>query len=281
MPQAQAQARFDDRVAAHAGAAIEERAHDVLGHMPVAQQLHAGRLELVAAPAHVFADSPHKVDDAEAAAEGPTVTQRTLALFAAAQRSVHIMSPYFIPGEHGMAMIRAAGATDANGRIVLVTNSLASTDEPLVYAEYAKHRVELLKAGVRVYEVGATLGRGTGQGATPGHSIDRLHAKVASIDGRVVFIGSMNLDPRSAIVNTEMGLVIDSPEIAQTLSTLFRHDLVHNVYRLRLSADGERIEWVETTADGGQRVHHMEPGDNWRTRLQIWLLAPFVAADLL
>ena len=78
-----------------------------------------------------------------------------------------------------------------------------------------------------------------------------------------------------------MGLVIESPQIAQTLSTLFRQDIARNVYKLQLSADGERIEWVETTADGGQRVHHLEPGDNWRTRLQIWLLAPFVASDLL
>ena len=281
LPPAQARAYFDERVAAHAGGPIEERAHDVLGRTPVAQQLQGGRLELVLAPAQVFADSPHKVDDAEAAAEGPTVTQRTLALFGTAQESVHIMSPYFIPGERGMAMIRAAGATDANGRIVLVTNSLASTDEPLVYAEYAKHRLDLLKAGVRLYEVGATLGRGTGMGFTVGHSIDRLHAKVAAIDGRVVFIGSMNLDPRSAIINTEMGLVIESPQIAQILSTLFRQDIARNVYKLQLSADGERIEWVETTADGGQRIHHLEPGDNWRARLQIWLLAPFVAADLL
>jgi putative cardiolipin synthase len=281
LPPAQARADFDERIAAHAGPAIEERAHDVLGHTPLAQQLRSGRLELVLAPAQVFADSPHKVDDVEAAAEGPTVTQRTLALFGTAKDTVHIMSPYFIPGERGMAMIRAAGATEANGRIVLVTNSLASTDEPLVYAEYAKHRLDLLKAGVRLYEVGATLGRGTGLGFTVGHSVDRLHAKVASIDGRVVFIGSMNLDPRSAIVNTEMGLVIESPQIAQTLSMLFRQDLARNVYKLQQSADGERIEWVETTADGSQRIHHLEPGDNWRIRLQIWLLAPFVAADLL
>jgi putative cardiolipin synthase len=281
LPPAQARAAFDERVAAHAGAAIEERAHDVLGHAPLVQQLQAGRLALVLAPAQVFADSPHKVDDAEAAAEGPTVSQRTLALFATARESVHITSPYFIPGEHGMAMIRAAGATDANGRIVLVTNSLASTDEPLVYAEYAKHRIDLLKAGVRVYEVGATLGRSAGLGGFLGHSVDRLHAKLASIDGRTVFIGSMNLDPRSAIINTEMGLVITSAQIAKTLSQLFQNSLSHNVYKLQLSADGERIEWVETTLDGGQRIHHLEPGDNWRTRLQIWLLAPVVAADLL
>ena len=281
LPPAQARADFDRRVQAGAGAAIEERAHDVLGRTPVAQQLQAGRLELVTAPARVFADSPHKVDDAEAAAEGPTVTQRTLQLFATARESVHIMSPYFIPGERGMAMIRAAGATDANGRIVVVTNSVASTDEPLVYAEYAKYRIALLQAGVRLYEVDAGLGRGAGPGSTAGHSVDRLHAKVASIDGRTVFIGSMNLDPRSAVINTEMGLAIDSPQIARSLSTLFREDLSHSVYKLQLSADGERIEWVETTVDGRKKVHHLEPGGNWRVRLQIWLLAPFVAADLL
>ena len=134
-PDASARSTFDELVR-DAGPPFEERAQDVLGNTPLALQLQSGRLELQAAPARVLADSPHKADgDA-----GPTVSRQVLALFASARQNVHIASPYFIPGEAGLAMLRAAGATQDNGRIVLITNSIGSTDEPLAYAAYAQQR---------------------------------------------------------------------------------------------------------------------------------------------
>ena len=81
------------------------------------------------------------------------MTDRTLALFAAAHDDVKIASPYFIPGERGMAIIRAVGATQDNGRLTLLTNSLGSSDVPLAYEGYAHYRLEMLKAGVRIVVV--------------------------------------------------------------------------------------------------------------------------------
>src|SRR5450755_425478 len=280
VPPPEARQRFDAIVAA-ARQRVEERPNDVLGQTPLAEQLDAGRVVLELASARVFADTPDKAAAGDLPMTGPTVTDQTLALFAAATQEVDIASPYFIPGSRGMAMIRAVGATEENGRITLVTNSLGSTDEPLVYAGYARYRLDMLKAGVRIFEIGPSLSRNTQRLGNFGRSISRLHAKAAVIDHQLVFIGSMNFDGRSDHSNTEVGLVIDSPAIAKTAVRLFRESLASGAYKLRLSTDGEHIEWLETDGEGRQIVHTQEPDDDWLLRLKMRLLAPFVAEDLL
>ena len=280
LPAAEARQRFDE-LTGRAGPGIAERPRDVLGATPVAQQLDGGALTLTLATARVLADSPDKVAGVTAATSAQTVTDQTLRVFTAAKEEVNIASPYFIPGERGMAIIRAVGATEENGRITLVTNSLGSTDEPMVYRGYARYRLAMLKAGVRIYEVSPSLSRRSGKLGNFGRSLGRLHAKAATMDRKTIFIGSLNLDARSARANTEMGLVIESPELAQTVSQLFRASLVTGAYKLRLSADGEHIEWVETDADGKQTAHTTEPDDDAWLRLKLWLLSPFVSDELL
>jgi putative cardiolipin synthase len=265
--------RFDARVS-ETHVRIDERAQDMLGATSLAQQLESGALTLAFARAGVFADTPDKV-------AGPTVTEQTLRLFAGARDEVIIASPYFIPDEPGMALIRAVGATEENGRITLVTNSFGSTDEPLAFRSYARYRIDMLKAGMRIYEISPSLGQRSGQLRNFRRSQARLHAKAAAIDGRAVFIGSMNLDARSARTNTEVGLVIESPELAQTVRGLARDALASGAYKLRLSADGQRIEWVETDANGQLIVHTDEPDDNPWLRLRLWLMWPFVSDELL
>jgi putative cardiolipin synthase len=271
--------RFDD-LAAAGGATIKERPRDVLGNPPLGGQLDTGDLSLAIASARVFADDPLKATGVEHLPQGTTVVDKTLALFAQATE-VSIASPYFIPGEKGMKLIRAAGATQENGRITLVTNSFGSTDEPMVYQSYARYRVPMLKAGVRIYEISPSLTRRSGRVGNFGRSTGRLHAKSAIIDRRTVFIGSMNLDPRSGRTNTEIGLIIESPEVAQTVGSLVGEALLAGAYKLRLGADGERIEWVETDVHGNQIVHPREPEDDWWLRLKMQLLRPFVPEHLL
>lgn len=267
--------RFDTRVG-EARVRVDERTRDMLGATPLAQQIDSGSLTLAFARVSVFADTPDK-------RSGPTVTDQTLRLFAGAHDEVTIASPYFIPGERGMALIRAGGATDENGRITLITNSFGSTDEPLAFRSYARYRMDMLRAGVRIYEISPTLSQRSGK--LPNFSLRRsqarLHAKAAVIDGRTLFIGSMNLDPRSERTNTEVGLAIESPELAQIVSGLARDALASGAYKLRLSADGQRIEWLETGADGHVTVHMGEPDDNPLLRLRLWLLRPFVSDELL
>ena len=265
--------RFDARVG-EANVRIDERARDLLGATSLAQQLASGALTLAFARATVFADTPDK-------GAGPTVTEQTLRLFAGAHDEVNIASPYFIPDERGMALIRAVGATEENGRITLITNSFGSTDEPLAFRSYTRYRLDMLRAGVRIYEMSPTLSQRSGKLPSFRRSQARLHAKAAVIDRRMLFIGSMNIDARSARTNTEVGLVIESPELAQSVRALARDALASGAYKLRLSADGQRIEWVETDADGHQVVHTDEPGHNPWLRLKLWLVWPFVSEELL
>ncbi|HEV8314892.1 MAG TPA: phospholipase D family protein [Burkholderiaceae bacterium] len=278
LPPDEARARFDELVG-RAAASIPERPRDVLDNPAVAHELDSGTLTLTLANARVLADSPDKVAGVSEESSAQTVSAQTVRVFAAARDEVNVASPYFIPGERGMAIMRAA--TQANGRITLVTNSLGSTDEPMVYRGYARYRLAMLKIGVRIYELSPSLARRSGKLGNFGRSLSRLHAKAATIDRKTIFIGSLNLDARSARANTEMGLVIDSPELAATMSRLFTAGLVTGAYKLRLAPDGEHIEWVETDADGRQTVHSTEPDDDAWLRLKLWLLSPFVSDELL
>jgi putative cardiolipin synthase len=101
------------------------------------------------------------------------------------------------------------------------------------------------------------------------------------IDRRQLFVGSLNLDHRSAWSNTEAGLLIDSPQLAQGIVALLENDRKESVYELRLGADGESIEWVVTGADGSEHVLADEPHNDWLLRLKMWLIGPFTSEDLL
>lgn len=261
---------------------LPERDRDILGHGGVAAQLDSGVLDQVFAPARVFADSPEKVEGAsDANAPNTTVNAQTLALFTAAQDSVEIISPYLVPDERAMAMMRQG--LERGGRIDLITNSADATDEPLVYAGYARYRLAMLEAGIHIYELGPDLSSHFGKLGEFGASYGRLHVKAAVIDGHLIFIGSMNMDARSANINTESGLVIDRAElVGGTNGTASLRDLLKSsAYELRLSADGKRIEWVEHRPDGSSLVHSEEPGTSFWQRLKLRLLSPFVGEELL
>jgi putative cardiolipin synthase len=279
-PAQAAQARFDELLR-DASPSVAEPERDMLGKTPVAQQLDNGTLELDYGTARVFADPPDKAADMSDAALEGTVSEQTLALFAQAQGSVTIVSPYFIPGERGLEIMRRG--IRAGGEVTLITNSIGATDEPLVHASYSRYRLDMLRAGVDIHELSpASSMNRWGRFGRFGRSIGRLHAKVAVIDQRLMFIGSMNLDARSARANTEVGLVIESPALVEQASTTLFHSLVDDAsYELRLGADRADIEWIETRADGTRIIHTDEPDHAWLLRLKLWLLSAFVGEDLL
>jgi len=278
---AQREAREHFDAAVHdATARLGEHQRDVAGNSSLLRQLDRGALTLVHAPARVLADSPDKAADGQAA-QIETVAEQTLALLAAAHDEVRIVSPYFIPGARGLQIVRALGSAGQHSRITLLTNSFGSTDELLAYASYASYRWDLLKAGVRIHELSPTLARDSTGLSYLRPAIGRLHTKMLTIDRRWLFIGSMNLDPRSANLNTEAGIVIDSPELARQVNRVLDHGIASGAYRLRLGSDAERIEWVETDWQGNESVHAAEPHNNAWQRLRIWLLQPFVSEDLL
>jgi len=180
----------------------------------VAAELAAGRVALEAASVEVVADAPQKALGGDAFG---TVAAAHDALLASARSEVLIASPYFVPGAEARRTL--AGLRDRDVAVSVLTNSLATTDEPLVHYGYANHRPALLQAGVDLHELmpAAEAGAekhgsfgGSGGGSTIG-SPGRLHTKLTVIDEERLFVGSMNMDARSARVNTEAGLVIKSP----------------------------------------------------------------------
>ena len=249
-------------------------ARDPLGHDAVGRQLDDGHLELLFAPVQVLADAPDKV--LRAATLDDSALGQGLGRLRQARSEVVIVSPYFIPGERGMAMLREA--TAARVRVSVLTNSMAATDEPVVHQAYARYRAAMLDLGVAIHELSPGLSRKAGVFGDFRSSDGRLHAKVAVADRRWVLMGSMNMDGRSAYANTELGLLIDSPEIAWELRSLMQRAHASSFYRVRRAGLG--IEWV--ARDGGtERVHDAEPGAGLGLRVKTSLLSLFIDEQLL
>jgi putative cardiolipin synthase len=123
-------------------------------------------------------------------------------------------------------------------RVRVLTNSLAANDVAAVHAGYAKRREPLLEAGVKVFELKRGQGEAAARGGPGGSSSASLHAKTFAVDGAKVFVGSFNFDPRSARLNTEMGLIIESPELARRLHEWFDTRVPLLAYEVRRAADG-------------------------------------------
>ena len=236
-------------------------------------------LKLVPAPARVLADNPAKAVDGSSVDDGRIVYQHVVSLLDGATREVLIISPYFIPTAEVTTHLRGLRARGVTVRVL--TNSLASTDMPPVFAAYSRHRVDLLRMGVELYELRADPGRPRGllKSFTP--SKTALHAKAVLVDDRVVFVGSMNLDPRSRQENTEDGLVILSPELGKRMARIFALGASpENSYAVRLKADGTSLEWV-TAGPKGEEHYSSEPDVGFLRRVVTPLLRVTVPEALL
>ena len=245
------------------------RYRDAVKDTPLVRELRQNPLAQEWVGIRLLVDPPEK-----ASGQAPPQDWLVTGLHAAlgeATRSVDLISPYFVPGEQGTALMAANAARGVRMRVV--TNSLAATDVVAVHPGYARRRVDLLKAGVALYELKAEPSRlePPRPWGLSGSSTASLHGKAFAIDGRRAFVGSFNIDPRSVSLNTEMGLVIESPTLARTLTQTLDSDLPRHAYRLRL-AEGEQLEWTEQTATGIV-VHHREPEASWWRRVMAWILA--------
>lgn len=244
---------------------------------PLMRELLSHSLTLEWTTAHILYDDPAKVarpaDDADT-----HLLPRLLAAMGKPQRELDLVSPYFVPGEEGTRVLSAYAA--AGVRVRVLTNALAATDVAAVHAGYRKYRVKLLRGGVRLYELKPELANappGTetaprrGYGSA-GSSATSLHAKTFAIDRQRVFVGSFNFDPRSSRLNTEMGVVLDSPALAGRLAEVFDARVPEDAYEVRLAGDGDGLEWVER-GEGGELVHDSEPDTGWLRRMWIRLLS--------
>ena len=182
-----------------------------------------------------------------------------------------LVSPYFVPGEEGTAALVALAARGVKVRIL--TNSLSSSDVKSVHSGYAKRREDLLRAGIRLYELKTTAAHDThGTYSLGSSSSSGLHAKTFAVDRNRIFVGSFNFDQRSARLNTEMGLVIDSPTLAQGLAEAFDTIVPLAAYEVRLAPEGRGLEWIERSAAGEKR-YDTEPETTWLLRAKVEFLS--------
>jgi putative cardiolipin synthase len=194
-------------------------------------------------------------------------------------RSIDIVSPYFVPGDEGteaLAQLARSGV-----RVRVLTNSLASSDERIVHAGYMKRRVDLLRAGVRLYELKpsaaeAALESLRVRGRFGAGKVSGLHAKTYAVDNQRIFIGSFNFDQRSALLNTEMGIVIDGSHAARRLARLFDEEVPAIAYELRLTGDGsDELVWIDRRRDGTTVRYDVDPQTTWAQRFVVGFLAGF------
>ena len=221
------------------------------------------------ARAEVLVDSPDKASVEDGDAIGALFRRRLLRAAADVQSELVIVSPYFVPGEKGEALLEKLRARGV--RVRVLTNSLLSTDVVAVHAGYRRYRVPLLEAGVELYEVKPLPGKPNPRGGvlkSPSSGQFSLHAKAFVFDRKRIFIGSANFDRRSLHLNTEIGLMIDSPELARQV--VQRFDAIAqpaNSFVLALSGgkdESRHLVW-QSVKDGKPIVYDSEPGDDrWR-----------------
>ncbi|MGZ5276736.1 MAG: phospholipase D family protein [Caldimonas sp.] len=252
---------------------------DVLGYGPLSEDLDAGQVGLQWGTARAFADPPEKLlAMTPKIAFEMSVTNNVMMQVWQAKNDLVLTSPYMIPGDAGMASIRRL--EDAHVKMTVITNSLAATDEPLVHNGYARYRPAMLEAGVDLYELSPTRTQMTKRLGMFGTSLGRLHAKTAVIDKRIIFIGSMNLDPRSASTNTEFGMFIDSPALAKELLRVINISKLEGAYKVRFAPKSKQLQWL-TIEDDKETILTVEPESSFWLRLHNMLLGWFVSDQLL
>ncbi|PIE47570.1 MAG: hypothetical protein CSA42_03135 [Gammaproteobacteria bacterium] len=219
--------------------------------------------------AHFYSDPPTKISAAKDFSYQDSVIAKTVPFIASTKQQLLIISPYFVPTKLGSQFL--IDIAKKGKRVIVMTNSLASTDITLVHAGYQKYRKALLAAGVEIYEFKPEpkhdeYGDEEYQqkyrddydinGILPDSNAS-LHAKSFTVDDKYLFVGSPNLDPRSAKLNTELGIVFDSARLAKVVNKAFEQNKDVVNYRLKLNPKG-KIEW-HTLENGKQVVYYHEP----------------------
>ncbi|WP_338516451.1 phospholipase D family protein [Alteromonas gracilis] len=178
-------------------------------------------------------------------------------------KTLTIVSPYFVPTEDGVnALIRAS---QRGIDITIVTNSLASTDVFAVHGWYAKYRKSLVNAGIQLWEVKAT-GDKASFGITTGSSKASLHAKLLVIDDDIFATGSMNMDPRSGNLNTELMVFLTSPEFVSFIKPVMRERLTESAYKVEVNND--KLIWRDLQSN---TITEHEPDASVFRRFGAWI----------
>jgi len=215
------------------------------------------------APYTLAVDSPDKAFKSKAAEAASIITPLRESLLAA-EKEMLVISPYFVPLKSGIeafSEVRSRGID-----VTIITNSLAANNQSSVHGGYAPSRKPLLKAGVKIYEVRPDADvRGSELVAASGAKTT-LHTKAFIVDRKEIFIGSFNFDPRSARINTELGVIIRSPELAERVTVDIDAALAKQTYEVFLNDQG-KLRW-RGFENGEEVIYRKEPQTSWWQRFE-------------
>lgn len=281
---------------------LKVQANDLL------KRIDAGQVPLVWGQAEFLSDHPLKCIDPDDARQAAKMTQKLKGILESARSELLLVTPYFVPGQAGMGLLRKMRGR--NLTIKIITNSFLSSDAPLAQIGYMRYRKDLLRMGVELYEIkptlvqlqhdqdrrqfagdfrrlcnsfiqggGSLIQRGASRIQIGGSSLQfgsesrgSLHAKTFVLDRQTVFVGSFNFDPRSMKLDTQNGIVIRSPELADQAACLFIKGISPaRTYRVTLLGDDDLV-WI-TEEDGKEVRYYREPLSRFWPRLSLHSLS--------
>jgi putative cardiolipin synthase len=239
------------------------------------EALIAGRTRLIWASARLLYDSPEKKLVESGKMPGHLMRQVVERRFSNVRSELLVVSPFFVPGREGMVQFSALRARNVDVRIL--TNSLNSTNVLIAQSGYMHYRKALIEEGVHLYEIKAALGNPIGSGENGRmlrYGAFGLHGKMWVLDRESVYIGSMNLDERSEKLNTEIGLIIDSRQLAKQVAKRFEElTRPDNAYRVLLSSRSGKPHLVWQTREEGKIIdYRTEPTSSQWRKLKVDLM---------
>lgn len=231
------------------------------------KNLLEGNLGFIWAPVSMVSDDPAKVLGKKP--KNGSMSRQLAEAMGSPEHSITLVSPYFIPTKAGVEIFRRLERKGVHVRIL--TNSLEANDVAMVHAGYAKYRKPLLEAGVQLFELRKVPGEESVerklQDNLMGSSSSSLHAKTFAVDGKRLFVGSFNFDPRSVHINTELGFVIESPELAHMMESHFEEQARITAYEVVLDGSDD-LQWIERNGDEEVRYSH-DPGTGLFKRMLV------------
>ena len=245
---------------------IYETVFDLALESKLLQDLISDRRPLFTGPAMVLADEPDKLSNPVNETH-MKLAQNLRDILDHAKKEIVYITPYYVPGKRGVQLARDQVAKGL--RIVVITNSLASNNHVPVHSAYSRYRRDVIRAGIELYEMRADAARElTGDENAPERLT--LHTKGIIVDERYLFVGSLNLDPRSIEINAEMGLFIDCAPMAKVFTRGGNGRLSTLTYRVRENDKG-KLEW-HGRIEGQNVIETKEPLTGWWLRFKAWCM---------
>jgi len=247
----------------HAAAAEGARYRDALRADQGVRQMLAGEWPMHWASNYRFvADDPAKITMKK---DDPRVTQVGAVLqpmMQGTQQQLSVISPYFVPGKGGTAFL--SGIAQTGKEVGVLTNSLVANDVAAVHGGYSRSRQPLLKGGVKLWELKPLKGEST-DSSMFGSSGASLHTKAFAVDGKILFVGSYNVDPRSTWLNCEQGVMVENEALAKQLEGIFTLQ-TSGAHAWSVTINGDELAWND-----GTEQFDSDPKASTGRRFQAWL----------